>query len=480
MSVPASRDAARREYIQILEGLERIKETNKLALMYPDEGPYRRELYPKHMELIQTLGSKREAAFFGGNGAGKTTLGAHITTVLATGLYPDWWDDVGGPRFNGPVRIWVAGETKDDVRDITQAKLFGDVAKEGESAMGTGMIPKSCIERIKYTANTNHTVDFANVRHVSGRSSVIVVKSYEERRKGFQGQEQHFIWLDEEPSRDIYSECLMRGRKVQGKILLTFTPMLGRTELYEDFNNFEKANAQGASRGMVRCSSATVPHLTDQERREMFAGLRDWERAAREEGFAAAQGGMVYPVPESVYVVHEPKRIPDEWPRCFGFDGGFHNTAALWGAYEEESDTWHIYSEHKQGEIAIPMHASAIKARGSWIPGTGDAAATSQLDGKKILTQYRDEGIDLYLADKTVDAGIADVLTRLQSGRIKIWASCQMLREELRGYRYDENQKIVKVNDHLCDALRYLIRSGRKYMTTKLRKSIQFPEIAFG
>ena len=39
------------------------------------------------------------------------------------------------------------------------------------------------------------------------------------------------IWLDEEPPMSIYAECLLRTMVSNGLILLTFTPLLGLTEL---------------------------------------------------------------------------------------------------------------------------------------------------------------------------------------------------------------------------------------------------------
>ncbi len=55
----------------------------------------------------------------------------------------------------------------------------------------------------------------------------------------FQGTAQHVIWLDEEPPEDVYAECLLRTTKtgdfVSGIILLTFTPLQGRTPLVRQF-----------------------------------------------------------------------------------------------------------------------------------------------------------------------------------------------------------------------------------------------------
>ena len=46
-------------------------------------------------------------------------------------------------------------------------------------------------------------------------------------------------------------------------------------------------------------------------------------------------------------------------------------------------------------------------------------------------------------------------------GKLKAFASCQGLISEYRIYRRDDKGRVVKKNDHLMDASRYLARTGR-------------------
>ena len=55
--------------------------------MYPDNGDYRRELYPKHVDLMNASTGYREICMLGGNRTGKTELGAYLTTCHATGVF---------------------------------------------------------------------------------------------------------------------------------------------------------------------------------------------------------------------------------------------------------------------------------------------------------------------------------------------------------------------------------------------------------
>ena len=58
-------------------------------------------------------------------------------------------------------------------------------------------------------------------------------------REKFQGARCHLIHLDEEPPKDIYTECSMRLADVdgmgQGRMILTMTPLKGYTEMMSYF-----------------------------------------------------------------------------------------------------------------------------------------------------------------------------------------------------------------------------------------------------
>lgn len=90
----------------------------------------------------------------------------------------------------------------------------------------------------------------------------------------------------------------------------------------------------------------------------------------------------------------------------------------------------------------------------------------SQSDGSRLIDLYTEEGLDLSPADNTVSAGIFKVGQMLESGQLKIFKTLRNWLSEYRIYRRDENGKIIKENDHLMDATRYLIMSGVDLMTT--------------
>lgn len=229
------------ELLTLLEARERLSSRRKFYELFPDEGPRRRELYPKHIQFFAAGLEHSERLFMAANRVGKTVNGAYETTCHLTGLYPEWWP---GRRFEHPVEWWAAGTTKETTRDIIQKELFGAIGK-----LGTGMVPYDLIVgEPKVRANSGGAYDYVTVKHVSGGVSVIGLKSYEQGRKAFEGTSKHGIWLDEEPPKDIYSECLLRTTIVDdgsgdneegGIIYITFTPLEGATEVVQSF--IEKA-----------------------------------------------------------------------------------------------------------------------------------------------------------------------------------------------------------------------------------------------
>lgn len=210
-----------------------------------------------------------------------------------------------------------------------------------------------------------------------------------------------------------------------------------------------------------------VPHLTPEQKTELWASIPPYQRDARSKGIPQLGSGAIYPVPESDIVV-DPIEIPLWWPRAFGFDVGWNRTAAVWAAHDRDTDTAYLYAEHYRGQAEPSVHAAAIQARGPWIPGAIDPASRGrgQKDGQQLLQNYLDLGLQLTRAENGVEAGLFDVWQRLSTGRLKVLRTLQNWLSEYRLYRRDEKGQVVKTNDHLMDATRYLIVSGLQLAIT--------------
>lgn len=435
----------------------------RLFAYYPDEGPLRRELYPKHLAYFEAGREHRQRLMLAANRVGKTEgVGLYELVLHLTGRYPSWW---GGRRFPGPIKAWAAGDTGKTVRDILQAKLLGPAG-----SMGTGVLPGEDLGRVTRSGGVADAVDTLYARHQSGGESVLSLKSYDQRREAFQGTEQDVILLDEEPPMDIYTECLLRTMTNNGMLMLTFTPLAGLSDVVLAFLPGGKIDAaqDDRSKCVITATWDDVPHLSEDAKRELMASIPPFQRDARSKGVPQLGAGAIYPVPESDFVVADIP-IPEHWPRVFGMDVGWNRTAAVWGAIDRDSDTVYLYSEHYRGQAEPSVHAHGIRARGEWIPGVIDPAARGrgQRDGEQLFRDYVDLGLWLQPAANTREAGIYAVWQRLSAGKLKVFKSLGNWLTEFRLYRRDEKGAVVKENDHLMDSTRYLVVSGLQHATVQ-------------
>jgi phage terminase large subunit-like protein len=164
------------------------------------------------------------------NRFGKTECGAAEMAMHVTGRYADWWS---GKRFDEPVRAWAAGITVESTRDVVQAKLMGP--PERPSAWGTGLIPHDFLGKTFAGHGVANALDTVSVRHVSGGFSLLQFKSYERGREKWQGAGLEVVWFDEEPPLDIYLEGLTRTNETGGIVYITFTPLLGHSDVVKRF-----------------------------------------------------------------------------------------------------------------------------------------------------------------------------------------------------------------------------------------------------
>ena len=451
------------ELALLLEEQARRQSRRTLDTLFPDTGPLRRDLYPKHLEFFRAGGRCRQRLFLAANRVGKTRGACYEDALHLTGQYPAWWE---GKRFRHPVKMWVCGTTDEKVKETVQEELLGPVG-----AWGTGLIPgDSILGTDKASGATKDLVDTVRVRHGTGGTSTLVFKSYKQGRTAFEGTLQHVIHGDEEMPADIKTECLLRTTDTSGTgqgnglLLLTFTPLLGLCETVLSFlpDGQLPTGEQTGSTYVVNATWDDVPHLDEATKAELRKAIPPYQLDARTRGLPVLGAGAIYPVDELSFLVDD-FPLPPHWKRAYGLDVGWQRTAAIWGAYDPESDCWTLFHEHYVGQQEPTLHAAAIRAPGAWVAGVIDPAARGrgQVDGEALLDLYTDLGLHLEPAENAVEAGLYAVWERLSTGRLKVFRSLSNWRKEQRIYHRDDKGHVVKRDDHLMDATRYLIMSGQ-------------------
>lgn len=472
---PARRDDKMRAMVLLAEARRR-KMTRQIWQFFPDTDSigvdgkkyYRRELYQKHLQFFRKGRTARRRLVLAANRVGKThTMGLYELTLHMIGEYPSWWE---GRRFLDMAPVcWSCTDKNNKIRDNLIKKLLGEPGQEG-----TGLIPKDSIIEIKPKSGVPGSVDYLLIKHSSGGQSRLTFKSYEEGKEGYYGEEIDIIHLDEEPPYEIYEECCARQLERNGMIMLTFTPLEGLGKVTMSFLNDRDINRpiDNEAKCVIMASWDDVPHLSKEALDEMLAEMPPHQRDARSKGIPALGAGVIYPF-RAADLEFDPKVIwkdtgglpPDNWKRCFALDPGWNVTAVVWGAIDPLTDKLYIYDEY-YGRKGDPLvHSLVVKQRGDWIPGVIDPAAVgSTVDGKKAIEMYRDNGLPMNKAVNAVDTGINTVSKLMMTGKLFVSKHMTEFWKEFVMYmRVEKNGKfeIKKEDDHLMDAMRYLVMSGR-------------------
>lgn len=210
------------DFLSQIDCAELREQRNQLA----DYAPY-----GKQLEFHANGETARERLLMAANQVGKTFSGSREAAMHLTGRYIDGWP---GRRYDRPIHMWAGSDTGETTRDTVQTNLIGPPAVESD--WGTAAIPGDCIGRVTRRQGVADAIDTVQVKHVTGGWSLLGFKSYDQKRQKWQGTKKDVIWLDEEPPMDIYMEALTRTNAVDdGMIYLTFTPLLGMSEVVRMF-----------------------------------------------------------------------------------------------------------------------------------------------------------------------------------------------------------------------------------------------------
>ncbi len=452
------------ERLQLQEEKLRRMRFNRAAYLFPDKGPFRRDLYAKHTDFFKAGATFKERCVMGGSRTGKTLSGAYEAMCHSSGRYPPWWE---GKVFSQPTSGVAAGRTGKVVRDSIQNKLLGYPEKE----FGTGLIPKDLLieKDCKKASGTPDLYDIIAVRHKGGGKSIINLKSYDQGRVAFEATERDWIWEDEEADVAIHGENVARTMTTGGIVWNTYTPLKGQTDLTRDFEKRSKGDSPSVY--LTRITWDDAPHLSDQAKEEMQQIYPAHELKARRWGIPKMGSGAIFITDFDDVLSIKPIKIPNHWPKAYGLDFGWspHPTAAIWGAWDREADTIYLYSEHRMKMELPSVHADAIKMRGKWIMGNSETAGTNASDGKRMIDIYRGLDLNLVPAKKDVEGGIYAMRQRIETGRLKVFNTLQMWREEYESYHRNEG-KIAKNHDDLMDATRYLLSKMETFKTKPAKR----------
>lgn len=459
--------AERDEVMRKLEQFQKLLERNPLWGYDP---------HPKQIEYHTA--TQPIVAFLGGNRAGKTTAGiAHdIIQAVDREALPPWLEP-----YKRHEEFYCRIVTPDLV-----ATLEGVVLPKIRELVPREQLWKGSWEK---------AWDQRRRRLIFENGNWFDFLTHEMDLDRFSGAALHQVHFDEEPpgqkGRLIWQESLMRVIDYGGTTRITMTPLLGLSWSYHELTN------KGVPRQDDEVYAVTVdmddnPHLNQAAKERVLSGLSAEERAARKSGRFVHFAGLIYPeFDPGRHVIPALDVLPDDVEVFVGIDPGIRHMAGVVFCYLDAQDRLVVFDELPvQGEtvaqVCARIHGRNERwgVRPRWYVIDPAARNKHHQTGRSDQMEYADHGIVAVPGQNARGAGFNRVKERLEAGRLLVTADCEVLVEQFREYRWktskagesDPREEPVKHNDHLLDALRYVVMSRPVTPTDSDREPVMFRE----
>ena len=432
--------------------------------------------YPYQLKFHESGSEANQRLLMAANRIGKSYCGSMELSYHLTGIYPEWWK---GREYDRPIVAWAGGVSNETTRDIVQFELLG--SPDDPDAFGSGTIPKNYIIKTERKPGVPNAKSVALIRHVSGGNSSLHFKAYEMGVEKWQGRSVDCIWLDEEPSREIYSQAVTRTLDRKGMVYMTFTPEAGMTETVASFmNNLQQGQSltnatwDDASE-QVKTLRGNKGHLNELVMEQILSSYSPHEREMRRYGRPSIGSGLIFPINEEKLMI-DPIHIEDHWPRIAAIDFGWdHPTAVVWGAIDRDEDVFYVYDCYRMSKASPSVHAETIRTRPHFIPIAypHDGNRRDSMGNPGLADQYRNLGCNMMLdhftnppalgdnkGGNSIEEGLMAMIQAMENGKFKVFSTLPDWFEEFRMY-HRKGGKVVAIRDDIMSATRYAFQSQR-------------------
>jgi phage terminase large subunit-like protein len=418
--------------------------------------------YKPHPKQIKFHSStKKGRLYIGGNRAGKTVGGTVEDIWRMRGQHP--YQKVPPPPTRG--RICTISYTE-GIEKIIIPEL-------------SRWLPPS--DLINGSWEDSYSKSLRTLTLANG--STCELMSYDQAILKFAGTSRHWTHFDEEPPKDIYTECRMRLIDTGGCWYMTMTPVEGMTWVYDDV--YIPGLTGDSNVTVIVVDSAENPHISEAELEEVVADLDENEKKARKQGQFVALGGLAFPkfnidlhVIESFeeWDISRKTKILG-WSQYQSMDHGFNApTAWLWHAVSP-SGSIVTFDELYDREKIIPFYAAEILKRNNLeyrrTPDiyVGDPAIRQRqaVTGTSIQTEYTGFGIPIVPGNNEVLIGVEKMNRNFEMGKWAVTENCVNFIRELQRARWKiyetakqrqdnpPREELHRKHSHSPDAARYFI-----------------------
>ena len=429
--------------------------------------------FPYQQKFFETGKDYPRRGLIASNRSGKTVCSTIETAYHLTGRYPKGWK---GRIFEGSILCMCSGESWSQVAKTLQAKLLGcDDAKQ-EYKLGTGAIPRDCIDE-KSIRTDGANILSCEIFNAFGGKSKVFFSNYTQQVKDLQGFELDLVVLDEQPPDDTFSELVTRTAARKGMVICSFTPLKGMSGLVRKFWD----NIEGYTHVRVRWDD--VPFVNEwgedffsqKERDQLSRDYMPWERECRMNGIPLVGKGVVFPMltwPTYKSTDIDLKNDPN-LERLISFDLGIKNDPTVISFFfrnpVEEIMYLHRQVTVEQGATPDDYVHYLMDRESKGVPIALPHDATQA--GRYTLTEQsvREVFEDNYGLNCIAGAmmnpandqgkvtmfkayGINVIRLGMERGTFMINESCTEFLDEARNYAIDENGKFIGNDDHIDSA----------------------------
>jgi hypothetical protein len=227
------------------------------------------------------------------------------------------------------------------------------------------------------------------------------------------------------------------------------------------------------TRSVTKMTIDDAEHYTPEQRAAIVASYPAHEREARTLGEPSMGSGAIFPIPDED--ISEPlPDVPPYWAQIGAMDFGWdHPFAAVHLAWDRDADVVHVLKTYRARESTAILTAAALRPWGEWLPWAWphDGLQHDKGSGEQLAAQHAAQGLNMLPKRATfedgtngVEAGLFDMLSRMQTGRLKVASHLAEWFDEKRMY-HRKAGKVVKVRDDLLSATRYGLMMLREAVT---------------
>ena len=321
----------------------------------------------------------------------------------------------------------------------------------------------------------------------------IEFKSYESDLESYEGVSRQLIWMDEEPPLDVYQSNFLRTVDCGGKLIITCTPLRGLSWLYDNLYDNPEAIPPAVEHWHVRTDENPYISKAEIEAVKANPAMRGNIEAALYGEFIPKSGLVFKPFSDKNVI--DPIKVLNDHMILLGIDPHDRNP---WGipfiAFNRENE-YIVYDEILQAGTVPELAAEIKKKLNGRTPQlcvmdtSGNVVqATSGKSYKEMLMPY---GLYCQDADKRVSEGILEVNSLLSAEkdkrpRLLVTRNCVNTIRQVRHIIWedwarnrnqrDPKERILKRDDHIWDAIRYVCMIPLVYRSPGFRAIPRTPE----